>query len=82
MLVVESHKRTQVQNNKVNALSLFKLVVGNVHMVLLEKQTGQDMVVFLSLYRRKYKMYKDLWERKLRGLNEDEESTVLPKIQV
>lgn len=32
-------------------------------------------------HRRKYKLYKELWERKLRGLNEDEESTVLPAIK-
>lgn len=51
-------------------------------MFLSEKQTGENMIVCLSLYRRKYKLYKELWERKLRGLNEDEESTVLPAIKV
>ena len=53
-----------------------------VNVFLPEKQTGENMLVFLSLCRRKYKVYKELWERKLRGLNEDEESTVLPRIQV
>ena len=51
-------------------------------MFLPEKQTGENLLMFLSLYRRKYEMYKELWERKLRGLNEDEESTVLRRIQV
>ena len=68
--------------------AVVQFVFGEVkYMFLSEKQTGENMIVLnehilLSQHRRKYKVYKDLWERKLRGLNEDEESTVLPKIQV
>lgn len=89
MLVLESHKRTQVENSKptfftveAKCSAVAQFLIVKVNMSLPDRQTGETMLVFLSLCRRKYNMYKELWKRKLRGLNEDEESTVLPRIQV
>lgn len=41
-----------------------------------------DYFPCLPLFRRKYHLYKHLWERKLKGLNEDEQSSVRNNIQV
>ena len=61
-------------NNKVNLLLLIRVALFLLKCI--------DYYPCLPLFRRKYHLYKHLWERKLKGLSEDEQSSVRNNIQV